>query len=253
MTNRANRHIKVNKEQTIGMLRTCEEEQICTIHKIATFHSSEIGSRPRCQHCDSREECPRLIKEKTKKLYHIPTWNAKTGKVEVNTLMKDDSSTGIDINEIGSQQDFVYHKNPQLQDGAIDRKRKLDLEKLFETNKDAFAEDERQIGTTPLIKMSIDTGDACHIAKKPYTLALKHYVWVKEEIDNLLEAGVIRESHSSWSAPIVVVPKGNGGKRLCLDYRALNEITRTYVSPMPIVVDIFSKFGKVKSFSPHLT
>ena len=65
-------------------------------------------------------------------------------------------------------------------------------------------EDERQIGTTPLIKMSIDTEDACPNAKKPYTLALTHYDWVKEEIDKLLEAGVIKESHSSWSAPIGV-------------------------------------------------
>ena len=52
------------------------------------------------------------------------------------------------------------------------------------------------------------------IAKKPYAMALKHYDWVRDEIDKLLEAGVIRESHSSWSAPIVVVPKGDGGKRL---------------------------------------
>ena len=97
--------------------------------------------------------------------------------------------------------------------------------------------------------MSIDTGDACPIAKKPYTLALKHYDWVKEEIDKLLEAGVIRESHSSWSAPIVVVPKGDGGKRLCVDYRALNAITRTYVWPMPRVEDIFSKLDKAKFFT----
>ena len=97
--------------------------------------------------------------------------------------------------------------------------------------------------------MSIDTGDACPIAKKPYSLALKHYGWVKEEIDKLLEAGVIRESHSHWSAPIVVVPKGDCGKRLCADYGALNAITRAYVWPIPRVEDIFSKFGKVEFFT----
>ena len=86
--------------------------------------------------------------------------NAKTGKVEVNTLIRDEPSPGIDINEIGQQQDFAEHKKPQLHDAPIDIKTMLDLEKLFEKNKDAFAEDERQIGTTPLIKMSIDTGDA---------------------------------------------------------------------------------------------
>ena len=65
----------------------------------------------------------------------------------------------------------------------------------------------------------------------------------------MLEAGVIRERHSSWSAPIVVAPKGDGGKRLCVDYRALNAVTRTYVWPMPRVDDIFSKLGKAKIFT----
>ena len=41
--------------------------------------------------------------------------------------------------------------------------------------------------------MSIDSGDYPPIAKKPYTLAIKHNKWVKEEIDKLLEAGVIKE------------------------------------------------------------
>ena len=71
--------------------------------------------------------------------------------------MRYEPSTGIDINEIGLQQDFVEHKKPQLQDAPIDRKTKLDLEKLSEANKDAFAEDERQIGTTPLIKINQET------------------------------------------------------------------------------------------------
>ena len=65
----------------------------------------------------------------------------------------------------------------------------------------------------------------------------------------MLEAGVIRESHSSWSAPIVVVPKGDGGKRLCVDYRTLNAITRTCVWPMPRVDDIFSKLSKARFFT----
>ena len=104
-----------------------------------------------------------------------------------------------------------------------------------------FVEDERQIGTTPLIEITIDTGDHPPIAKKPYTLALKQYDWVNDEIDKLLEAGVIRKSHSSWSAPIIVVPNGNGGKRLCMDFRALNKITRIYVWPRPRFEDIFAK------------
>ena len=134
-------------------------------------------------------------------------------------------------------------------DAPIDKQTRLDLENLLKENHDAFAAGEREIGTTPLLKISIDTGDHPPIAKKPYALALKHFDWVKEEIDKLVEAGVIRESHSSWSAPIVVVPKGDGGKRLCVDFRALNSITTTYVRPMPRVEDIFAKLGKSKFFT----
>ena len=97
--------------------------------------------------------------------------------------------------------------------------------------------------------MSIDTGGSDPVSQKPYPVAMKHYNWVKEEIDKLLEAGVIRNSHSSWPAPILVVPKGDGGKCLVIDYRALNKVTRKFVWPMPKVEDIFSQLNGAKYFS----
>ena len=103
-------------------------------------------------------------------MYHTPSKNEKTGKIEVTTLLKKGEYFPV-INEIGPQQDFVKYKKHELQDAPIDKQIKIDLEKLLEA-KDSFAEDERQIGTTPLIKMSTDTGDHPPIAKKPYTLAI---------------------------------------------------------------------------------
>ena len=123
------------------------------------------------------------------------------------------------------------------------------LDFLLRTFKDQFPKDETTIGTMPLRQMSIDLGDSDPISQKPYPVAMKHYQWVKEEIDKLLEAGVIRNSHSSWSAPIIIVPKGDGGKCLVIDYRALNKVTRKFVWPMPKVEDIFSQLNGVKYFS----
>ena len=100
------------------------------------------------------------------------------------------------------------------------------LDFLLRTFKDQFAKDETTISTTPLTQMSIDMGDSDPISQKPYPVAMKHYQWVKEEIDKLLDIGVIRNSHSSWLAPIIIVPKGDGGKCLIIDYRALNKVTR---------------------------
>ena len=120
---------------------------------------------------------------------------------------------------------------------------------MLGTFKDQFAKDEMTTGSTPLTQMSIDTGDSDPVSQKPYPIAMKHYNWVKEEINNLLEAGVIRNSHSSWLALIMVVPKGDGGKHLVIDYRALNKVTKKFVWPMPKVEDIFSQLNGAKYFS----
>ena len=131
----------------------------------------------------------------------------------------------------------------------LDSTTQQQLDFLLRTFKDQFTKDKTTIGTTPLTQMSINTGDSDPISQKPYPIAMKHYQWVKEEIDKLLEAGVIRNSHSSWSAPIIVVPKGDGGKRLVIDYRALNKVTRKFVWPMPKVKDIFSQHNGAKYFA----
>ena len=72
--------------------------------------------------------------------------------------------------------------------------------------------DETSRGTTLLTEMTIDTGTSDPVSQKAYPIAMKNYQWVKEEIEKLLTAKVICSSRSSWTAPIVVVPKGDGGK-----------------------------------------
>ena len=233
MTNNSWKTVKIRRNTTMGLLKSCVEDEICTIHRVITFDKPNDGVKPK------------IIE---KNMYAIPTRN-KSRKVKVNTLIPKENHPGIGIHEIGPQDDFVKYEKPKLQDAPVDINILADLEKLFEENKNAFAHNETEIGTTPLITMSIDTGDHEPIAKRPYTLALKHYEWARKEIDKLLKAGVIRESHSSWSAPVVIVPKSNGEKRLFVDFRALNKITRTYIWPMPRAEDIFAKLGKAKFFT----
>ena len=87
-----------------------------------------------------------------------------------------------------------------------------ELDTLLKEYESQFMKDETSIRTTLLTSMMINTDNSDPVSQKPYPIAMKNYQWVKEEIEKLLTAKVIHSSRSSWSAPIIVVPKGDGGK-----------------------------------------
>ena len=99
---------------------------------------------------------------------------------------------------------LLCHKMPS----SIESK----LDALLREYASQFTKDETSIGTTPLMEMTINTGNSDPVSQKPYPITMKNYQWVKDEIEKLLTAKVICSSRSHWSAPIIVVPKGDGGK-----------------------------------------
>jgi hypothetical protein len=45
----------------------------------------------------------------------------------------------------------------------------------------------------------------------------------------------------SQGAPVIFVPKKDGTERLCVDYRALNEVTVKNMYPLPRIDDLFDQ------------
>lgn len=64
-----------------------------------------------------------------------------------------------------------------------------------------------------------------------------------------MDAGVIQESESSFSSPIVVVRKKNGEVRLCVDYRKLNLQTIKDAYALPNLEETFSALTGSRWFS----
>jgi len=69
----------------------------------------------------------------------------------------------------------------------------------------------------------------------------------------MLEKGVIRESCSPWTAPALLVPKrspdGKPKYRFCVDFRALNAITKFDPYPLPVFEEITSTLYRSRYFS----
>jgi hypothetical protein len=63
------------------------------------------------------------------------------------------------------------------------------------------------------------------ISKRPFRMDVKDLGELKKQIEELLSKGFIRPSSSPWGAPTLFVDKKDGSKRLCIDYRSLNEVT----------------------------
>jgi hypothetical protein len=65
----------------------------------------------------------------------------------------------------------------------------------------------------------------------------------------LLEKGFIRPSTSLWGAPVIFVMKKDGTQRLCMDSRALNEVTVKNKYLLPRIDDLLDQLRGVCVFS----
>lgn len=75
------------------------------------------------------------------------------------------------------------------------------------------------------------------VYRRPYRLSPQEREVVREKVDELLAAEVIRPSTSPFASPILLVKKKDGSDRMCVDFRELNANTVPDRYPLPLIAD----------------
>ena len=70
---------------------------------------------------------------------------------------------------------------------------------------------------------------------------------LQTQLQELLEKGSIRPSHSLWGAPVLIVKKKDGTLRICIDYRELNKVMIKNKYPLTRIDDLFNQFKRGRS------
>ena len=104
-------------------------------------------------------------------------------------------------------------------------------------------------GETDVIQHQIRLTDDTPIRCKPYPLPYAMREELRNEVDTMLEMGVVRPSTSPYASPIVMVKKKDGSNRVCVDFRKLNKITEVDPEPMTTAEDLFRRLSGKKYLS----
>ncbi|KAL4172067.1 hypothetical protein KRP22_007241 [Phytophthora ramorum] len=99
------------------------------------------------------------------------------------------------------------------------------------------------------VEHHIDTGDVAPIMLKRRRHAQKEDGVIENNVATMLQAGVIEEGNGAWGFPVVLVRKKDGEVRFCVDYRALNKVTKKDVYPLPRIDETLEALGGARLFT----
>ncbi|MCG8048838.1 MAG: RNA-directed DNA polymerase, partial [Candidatus Thiodiazotropha taylori] len=148
--------------------------------------------------------------------------------------------------------DLPEHLVPLFDRSSInlDMLQKTRLQQFLIKHQDIFSKNSSDIGHTTLIEHHIDVQNAKPVKKIPYRIPLAKRKIAEQEIQKMVEDGIIEKCpRSAWNAPVVMVTKPDNSIRFCCDFRGLNEVTVKDCQALPRIDDSLDALSGSKWWS----
>ncbi|GFX07415.1 hypothetical protein TNCV_5091301 [Trichonephila clavipes] len=143
-----------------------------------------------------------------------------------------------------SQMNCSLMMSPELSDEQRNK-----LSELLWKFSGLFTKTDKSTAAKTNVKPRIFTGDHAPINQRAYRVSPTERRIIHEEVQKMLDEGIVQPSESPWSSPVVLVRKKDGSWRFCVDYRKLNSVTKKDVYPLPRIDDTLDCLKGAKFFS----
>ncbi len=183
----------------------------------------------------------------------LPNWTKPVGRgekqnVEFPILSAKAQQNPRTVHNTAPSEDSVFLDKFTI-DESLPDSWKLRVRKLISEYRDVFSMHDMDIGCTEMVEHRIDLVSDVPFRERSRPIRSSDVEDARRHIQQLLDAQIIRESHSCYASPIVLVRKKSGDIRLTVDYRKLNKLTVRDAHSLPRVEEAFTRLVGSKYFS----
>lgn len=199
-----------------------------------------------------RRRTQRLCHVNSMKLYHEEAQGSAQPALPCSSTSSEDEDNLPEADTTDFSSVGVWKQNPEVfcrlteKLTHLEPNQQADIHRLLSRYSSVMRD---QPGRTPLVVHDICVGDAKPIKQVPYRVNPEQRAVLSREIASMLDMGLIKEDHSPWSSPVVLVKKPDGSSRVCVDYRRVNKLVAPDSYPLPRLEDCIEAVGRAKYIS----
>lgn len=251
-----NVRVKPNSSKIIK-LNVSNEFKNCKFVNFIPFKTKKEFNLPESIHSIENKSFFTIVENKSNKNVFLRK-NSKLGKItefDESEIVEPDNEESYQVNVLNMQEILKLRKEELTESdfelshlSETDRKTILDL---LMKNSQIFSKSYNTLGSTDAVIPEFNLLHKFPIQTRPYPIPKIAKDFAKREISQLLEAGIIEPSCSSYNFPVIFVKKkplpGSDSKnlkfRMVVDYRLLNSITETFQICLPKISEILHQIS----------